>query len=123
MFKLTSVAITLSLAAAVDIARKGGRGKKRFDGCDFADEAETEAFFNAIIADRDPADTDLPADAITGKELKRSWKELGGGKKWRAKQFFEEFAGEDEAMTLDEFELLCSYTPTEVEEPDETACG
>ena len=73
MFKLASVALTLSLASAIDIeiAKKGGKGpKKRFDGCDFETEQEVIDYFNGIIADRDPADDTLPADAITCKELK-----------------------------------------------------
>ena len=92
MFKLASVALTLSLAAAIDIEKHGGGGKgpkQPFDGCVFEDEEDAETLFNEILTARDDPDRELPADAITFKELKMNWKDIGGGSKKGVKKFFE----------------------------------
>ena len=71
MFKLATVALTLSLATAIDVSRHGGRRgpKERFNGCDFEGDEDAEDLFNEILALRED-DSELPADAITCKELK-----------------------------------------------------
>ena len=66
MFKL---ALTLTLAAALDIQHKGGRGggggrgpkeeKEPFDGCQFEDEETTRSVYTETVGDGEGMTIDM----------------------------------------------------------------